>query len=162
MVTIPLHVPLHVATHPSVVPYQAFRYKDKDIVVAIGNDQQGTSFCQATGLQRLQADRKFSTNQARVKNRHLRTPVLQRMFHRRTAKEWEKILDQARVPATTVFSTRDLIRDPHIRYRRMIVGSNHASLIGSPMRLNKTKSKGATMAPPLGENSREILAEFET
>src|SRR5207253_3415275 len=38
---------------PSIVPYEAFRCKDEDLVLAIGNDNQWTSFCQAAGLERL-------------------------------------------------------------------------------------------------------------
>src|SRR5437879_6704317 len=55
------------SAHPSIVPYQAFRYKDKDIVLAVGNVHQAENFCHATGLERLFADRRFSTNPARVK-----------------------------------------------------------------------------------------------
>src|SRR5438445_12226224 len=75
------------SAHPSIVPYQAFRSKDKDLVLAVGNDQQWKNFCHATGLERLLADRRFSTNPARVRNRQLLIPVLERMFRRRNTKE---------------------------------------------------------------------------
>src|SRR3989441_9569927 len=91
------------SAHPSIVPYQAFRCKDRDLVLAIGNDRQWASFCQAAGLERLLADRRFSTNPSRVRNRQLLIPVLQRVFRRKNAKEWQRILVQAKVPATSVF-----------------------------------------------------------
>src|SRR2546425_760110 len=109
------------SAHPSIIPYQAFRCKDKDLVLGIGNDHQWTNFCSATGLQRLHVDRRFSTNQARVKNRRLLIPVLQRMFRRRDAKEWQNILDQAKVPVAPVLGIRDIVHDPHVLKRRMIV-----------------------------------------
>src|SRR2546428_2815019 len=65
------------SAHPSIVPYQAFRCKDKDLVVAIGNDSQWTNFCRATGQERLLADRRFSTNPLRVKNRQPLIPGLE-------------------------------------------------------------------------------------
>src|SRR5438445_2106912 len=130
------------SAHSSIVPYQAFRCKDKDLVLAIGNDNQWENFCRATGLERLIDDRRFSTNPARVKNRKILIPVLQRMFRRRDAKEWQKTLDQAKVPATPVFSIRDVVRDPHVRNRRMIVESKgDVPRLGSPMRFYKTKPK---------------------
>src|SRR5467141_2656646 len=112
------------SAHPSIVPYQAFRCKDSDLVLAIGNDHQWRNFCHATGLEGLIADRRFSTNPSRVKNRHLLIPVLQKTFLRRKVKDWHKILVQAKVPTTPVFSIRDVVRDPHVHNRRMIIRSD--------------------------------------
>src|SRR5438445_5895512 len=130
------------SAHPSIVPYQAFRSKDKDLVLAVGNDQQWKNFCHGTGQDRLLWDNRFSTNPSRVRNRRLLVPVLERMFRRREAKEWQTILAQAKVPATPVFSIRDVARDPHVRNRRMIVESKgDVPRLGSPMRFYKTKPK---------------------
>src|SRR5207248_1454590 len=144
------------SAHPSIVPYQAFRCKDKDLVLAIGNDHQWNNFCHATGLERLVTDRRFSTNPARVKNRHLLIPVLQHMFRRKKAKEWHGILVQAQVPATPVFSIRDVARDPQVLNRRMIITSRgDIPRLGSPMRFYKTKPNRTTSAPRLGQHSTE-------
>jgi formyl-CoA transferase/CoA:oxalate CoA-transferase len=147
------------SAHPSIVPYQAFRCKDKDIVLAIGNDHQWTNFCRATGQERLLADKRFSTNPARVKNRRLLIPTLQQMFHRKKAKEWHRTLVQANVPATAVFNIRDVIRDPHLRNRRIIVKSkNDTPHLGSPIRFYQMKPKRAISAPRLGQHTAEILS----
>ena len=149
------------SAHPSIVPYQAFRCKDKDLVVAIGNDNQWTNFCRATGQERLLSDRRFSTNPLRVKNRQLLIPVLERMFRRRKAKEWQRILVQAKVPATSVFSIREVVRDPHVRNRRMIIRYDRGiPRLGSPIRFYRTKPKRTESAPQLGEHTTEILAEL--
>src|SRR3989475_3985117 len=149
------------SAHPSIVPYQAFRCKDKDLVVAVGNDHQWTNFCHATGLERLMADSRFSANPSRAKNRRVLIPVLERMFRRRKAKEWQRLLVQAKVPATPVFNIRDVLRDPQVRNRRMIVRSKEdPPRLGSPMRFYKTKPKKTTPAPQLGQHTREILAEL--
>jgi formyl-CoA transferase/CoA:oxalate CoA-transferase len=149
------------SAHPSIVPYQAFRCKDNDLVVAIGNDHQWVNFCHATGLERLIADNRFSTNPSRVRNRRALIPVLERMFRRREVKEWHRILVQAKVPTTPVFNIRDVARDPQVRNRRMIVRSKKdPPRIGSPMRFYKTKPKKTTPAPQLGQHTKEILAEL--
>jgi crotonobetainyl-CoA:carnitine CoA-transferase CaiB-like acyl-CoA transferase len=149
------------SAHPSIVPYQAFRCKDKDLVLAVGNDHQWRNFCQATGQERLLADNRFLTNPARVKNRQILIPVLQRMFHRRNAKEWHRILVQAEVPAAPVFSIRDVVRDSQVRHRGMIMRPNgNIPSLGSPMRFYKTKPKKTTFAPQLGQHTTEILAEL--
>src|SRR5207245_5627086 len=63
------------SAHPSIVPYQAFRCKDRDLVLAIGNDHQWKNFCMAMGLYRLLDDQRCSTNPSRVKNRQLLIPL---------------------------------------------------------------------------------------
>jgi crotonobetainyl-CoA:carnitine CoA-transferase CaiB-like acyl-CoA transferase len=149
------------SAHPSIVPYQTFRCKDRDLVLAIGNDHQWTTFCHATGLERLLTDSRFSTNPSRVRNRRVLIPVLERMFRRREANEWQRILVQARVPATPVFNIQDVARDPQVRNRRMIVRSKEdPPRLWSPMRFHKTKPKKTTPAPQLGQHTKEILAEL--
>src|SRR6266571_327414 len=149
------------SAHPSIVPYQAFRCKDKDLVVAIGNDNQWRNFCRATGLERLLSDRRFSTNPLRVKNRQILISILQRMFRRRQAREWHRILVQAQVPATPIFTIRDVTRDHQVRNRGMIMKSDNKILrLGSPMRFYRTKPKRTESAPQLGEHTTEILAEL--
>jgi formyl-CoA transferase/CoA:oxalate CoA-transferase len=149
------------SAHPSIVPYQAFRCKDKDIVLAIGNNQQWTNFCHATGLERLLAHQRFSTNPSRVKNRHLLIPILQKTLRQRKAKDWYRILNRANIPATTVFSIRDTVHDPHVLNRKMIEGPGSKDpRLGSPMKFSKTKPKQATPAPQLGQHTKEILAEL--
>ncbi len=149
------------SAHPSIVPYQAFRCKDKDLVLAVGNDHQWGNFCHATGLEKLRADNRFSTNPLRVRNRRFLIPVLERKFRRRKANEWQRILDQANVPASPVFNIRDVARDPQVCNRRMIIRpSGDVPGLGSPMRFYKTKPKKTAPAPRLGQHTREILAEL--
>jgi crotonobetainyl-CoA:carnitine CoA-transferase CaiB-like acyl-CoA transferase len=149
------------SAHPSIVPYQAFRCRKGDLVLAIGNDQQWMSFCHATGQERLLADNRFSSNPSRVKNRHVLVPILNRMFRKRTTKEWHRILIRAKVPAASVFSIRDLARDSQVRNRSMIVRSEGGVLhLGSPIRFYKTKPKRTSAAPRLGQHSAEILSQL--
>ena len=151
------------SAHPSIVPYQAFRCKDKYLALAIGNDHQWTNFCHATGQERLLADRRFFTNPLRVRNRRLLIPVLERMFRRKTAKEWYRILARATVPATPVFSIRDVAQDSHVRHRGMILRSEaDAPHLGSPMRFYQTKPKKTTPASQLGQHTKKILKELSS
>jgi crotonobetainyl-CoA:carnitine CoA-transferase CaiB-like acyl-CoA transferase len=149
------------SVHPSIVPYQAFKCKDRYLVLAIGNDNQWKNFCHAMHQEKLLADNRFSTNPLRVRNRRFLVPVLERMFRRRKAKEWCEILVRANVPATPVFSIRDVVHDSHARHRGMIVRSqDDAPHLGSPIRFYGTKPKKTTPAPQLGQHTTELLAEL--
>src|SRR5207244_6337452 len=54
------------SAHPSIVPYQAFSARDREIIIAVGNDQQFQRLCQSLGLEKLSKERRFSTNTKRV------------------------------------------------------------------------------------------------
>src|SRR6267378_6135808 len=149
------------SAHPSIVPYQAFRCKNGDLVLAVGNDRQWTNFCHATGLERLLADWRYSTNPARVKNRKTLIPVLQRMFYRRDAKEWQTILDQAKVPSAPVYKIADMVRDPQIKHRGLFrsVRSEIPQLI-SPIQFINASKGPSNPAPKLGQDTRKVLQEL--
>lgn len=66
------HLPQRTGSlHPNIAPYgEIFETKDKQLITfAIGSDKQFERLCQLLGLSSLPADKRYSTNQARVKNR---------------------------------------------------------------------------------------------
>ena len=66
--------------HPNVVPYQTFRTRDGDVILAIGNDTQFARFCAGANLPQLASDTRFTTNSARITNRDALIPLIaQRM-----------------------------------------------------------------------------------
>ena len=130
------------SAHPSIVPYQAFNCKDKYLVLAIGNDQQWKNFCKAMGLEGLHEDVRFSTNRLRVKNRRPLISVLSRTFKTRDAKDWERILVEAEVPAAIVLDAREAIRNQQIVARKMVnLSRRKAARLGSPMKFLQDKSR---------------------
>src|SRR5256886_13598656 len=66
------------SAHPSIVPYQAFMCKDREIIIAIGNDQQFQRLCRSLGLDRLSEERRIRTHPSRVRNRQQLVPILLR------------------------------------------------------------------------------------
>jgi len=128
------------SAHPSIVPYQAFKCKDRYLVLAVGNDKQWTSFCKATGQEKLLASNRFITNKDRVKNRKHLIPVLQDLFRVKNAKDWEKLLVGARVPAAVVRGLPEVARDLQLRNRRMMLRGSQLGL-GTPMKFYRLGSK---------------------
>jgi crotonobetainyl-CoA:carnitine CoA-transferase CaiB-like acyl-CoA transferase len=57
--------------HPNIAPYgDSFRCADgKEVLLAIGSDRQFIDFCQIVDLQPIVTDARFSSNEARVRNR---------------------------------------------------------------------------------------------
>src|SRR5688572_12372768 len=63
--------------HAALVPYQAFKVADGEIIVAVGNDRQFERLCAILGLEQLARDERFRTNPARVVHRAELIPLLQ-------------------------------------------------------------------------------------
>ncbi|PZN07682.1 MAG: formyl-CoA transferase, partial [Bacillota bacterium] len=153
------------SAHPNLVPYQAFETADGHVMIAVGNDSLWRRFCEAAGRLDLADDPRFQANAGRVTHRDELLAELVPLMRTRTTAEWLELLDRAGVPAGPILSVADLVDDPHVRHRQMIVELEHprAGVIrvtGIPVKLSETP--GAIYAPPplLGQHTDEVLEEF--
>ena len=88
--------------HPSIAPYQSLRCADAPLAVACGNDGQFARLCAALGLAGLEADERFATNPARVRNREALEVLLEGGLASDTAANWQDRLSAVGVPAGKV------------------------------------------------------------
>jgi crotonobetainyl-CoA:carnitine CoA-transferase CaiB-like acyl-CoA transferase len=150
--------------HPNIVPYQSFSVSDGEITLAVGNDGQFTRLCAVLGLPALARDERFATNAARVANRSVLVPMLQRRLLDRPGGEWLDALEAAGVPAGPINDLAEMFSDPQIVHRGMarMLPSAHfreVPVVGSPLRLDGGRADACRAPPLLGEHSREVLRE---
>lgn len=88
--------------HPSIAPYELVACAEGDLVLAVGNDRQFASLCEALGAPWLATAASFATNPARVQHRKQLRAELENLLAARTAADWTKALAEARVPAGVV------------------------------------------------------------
>src|SRR6266581_4325808 len=105
------------SAHPSIVPYQAFMCKDRELIIAVGNDSQWQALCHTLGLEKLANLKEFSTNPQRVRNRQALIPILSRRLNSRKASYWNRLLNKSGVPAAPILSIADVVRDPQTQHR---------------------------------------------
>jgi len=150
------------SAHPSIVPYQAFRCKDKDLVIAVGNDIQWKSLCNALGLSNLATDRLFATNPSRVRNRDILIKILSKRLRGGTASHWHGIMVENGIPSTPVHSFSNISRDRQVNHRKMLIRSERGGIpqLGSPMRFLRSFNPGFREVPRLGQHTKEILDEL--
>src|SRR3989475_3808898 len=98
--------------HPNIVPYQPFRTRDGDIILACGNDNLFRKFCEAAGCQALAGDPRFATNGKRVENRAEMTRLLQAIFLAKTTREWVELLDAAGVANGPINDVAQVFQEP--------------------------------------------------
>lgn len=141
----------HGNEHVSIVPYQAFKTSDGDIVVAVGNDEQFTSFSKATA-QYWSDDERFKTNTSRVENRKILIPQITDILIQKSSQEWVTILENHGVPCGPVNNLQQILNDPHIKSRNIVqeIKSDDGTLvpiIANPINYSKTPMK-YNKAPP--------------
>ena len=153
--------------HPNIVPYQTFKAKDKEFIIACGNDKQFKDLCIAIGYPELLDNPHYLRNQDRVKHRDELVPLLSEYFLHKTAKEWVDAIHAVKVPVGVINSVEDALHEPQIQHRNMVVNIPHRlnsnfKVIGSPMKLSDTPVEYRHAPPQLGEHTAQILSCFKT
>jgi crotonobetainyl-CoA:carnitine CoA-transferase CaiB-like acyl-CoA transferase len=148
--------------HPNIVPYQPFRTKDGDVILACGNDNLFNKFCEVAGCQALAQDPRFSTNSKRVENREEITRLLAEIFAKRTTKDWCDALEAAGVPNGPINDLKQVFDEPQVLARGMKIELEHATagkvpLIASPMKFSGTPLEFRNPPPVLGQHTDEVL-----
>ena len=145
------------SAHPSIVPYQAFKCQDDYLVVAVGNDRQWQSFCNAIGLSRFSDDRRFSTNPMRVQNRHTLISTLAKMFRREKVAYWYKLLIDHGIPSAPVNTIGGVVNDKQVLSRGLIQRDRRTTRIASPLLFSTGRPSTSIDAPRLGEHTVPVL-----
>ncbi|MGA7730685.1 MAG: CoA transferase [Chloroflexia bacterium] len=152
--------------HPNIVPYQTFKAEDGWLVLAVGNDQQWTRFCQAVGRPDFISDERWVTNEARVHNRDTLVPILEELIASKSVEAWLMLLKEAKVPAGPVNTVDRALNDPRARARGMVQEVEHPGIgpvrmVASPLHLEATPPVIRRHPPMLGEHTEEILRELK-
>lgn len=140
--------------------YQSFPTADRNIVVAIGNDQMWVRFCSTIGLPELGEDPELRSNEGRREHRERIVREVSVPLRRRSADEWLTQLQREAVPASLIRSLSEVVADPHVRARRAILpvpGSPNAHSVHSPFRLNSVPEPRNERYPDLGADTESEL-----
>jgi crotonobetainyl-CoA:carnitine CoA-transferase CaiB-like acyl-CoA transferase len=151
--------------HASVVPYQAFPTRDGHVVVAVFAEKFWAGFCRAIERPELETDARFDSNPKRVERRSELVPMFEAVFPARTTAEWLARLQREGVPVAPINSVDQVVSDPQVLLRKMVVDLEHPTLgtlrtLGTPV-----KAEGASPfrpVPPrgLGEDTEPVLREL--
>ncbi len=151
--------------HATIAPYETFSTIDGEIVVAVGNDEIWRRFCPALGVPELAVDARFSTNRHRMANYDAMRPPIDRAFRTKTSAEWVAILNAAGVANGEVRNIGQMLTDPQLTARDMIVTLMHPTagatrVMGSPIKLSDTPPSLRSAPPTLGQHTNAVLQEL--
>jgi len=138
---------------------------DNDYVFMLTtNEEMWRALCNAMEQPELSDDPRFATPKARAKNNEELTAILNEWTGRYSKHEVMKILGSAGVPCGAVMDTVELLNDPHLRERQMIVDIEHPARgkISIPGCAVKLEDSPVTVvsAPLLGQHNAEVYGQM--
>ena len=151
--------------HPNVMPYQTFRTKDGNIIIATGNDGQYQRLCVAAGLPDAATDPRFATNALRIANRDACTALLADAMKTKTTTEWVAALEIVGVPCGPINRLNEVYADPQIQHRGLKISVPHplagdVPLTANPIKYSRTPITYDRAPPMVGQHADEVLMEL--
>ncbi|HTW54156.1 MAG TPA: formyl-CoA transferase [Stellaceae bacterium] len=135
-----------------------------DHVLIFCQQQMWQAFCGAMGQPALAADPRFATGDARWDNRAQLEPMIEAWTRSHTKHEIMKILGDAGVPCGACQDTGEVLADPHLKAREMIVDIDYPTrgtyqTVGCPVKMSDSPAE-ITRPPLLGEHTDALLGEL--
>lgn len=151
--------------HQSISPFGEVVTKDGTMMVAAGNDVLFRKLCELIGRGVLADDDRFRSNDLRVANLKELINELNKIFMNKNTYEWMEILNNGGIPCSPVNRISQIVKDPQIIERDMIIETinskgSRVKIPGNPLKFSKTKCKVENAAPLLGEHTKEVLCKY--
>lgn len=145
--------------------YKAFRCADGRWVNIGPSNRLWSATCGVLGVSELVEDPRFATPTLRTEHHRELSTALQAAFLTRDADHWIGAFQAAGVPVGPIKTVPEVLDDPHVRAREMVVEVDHPVIgrmktLGVPVKLSETPGRVTRAAPTLGQHTDEVLAEL--
>jgi len=121
--------------HPNIAPYgETFLCADqKQLVLAIGSNQQFSKLCHCLSLQDLPEEKNYSTNQNRVLHRDELARILQSKLEKETRDYWMNLFIEQGVPSGSIRSMDEIFETDFAKsmVREEVISQQHTKRVTS-------------------------------
>jgi len=151
--------------HPNLVPYQAFRTADGNIMLAVGNDRQFAACMDTIGRGELANEGSFSSNDARVGNRQALVAIIQERLQEDTTETWLEAFAASGVPAGPINDIGEVLSNEYAQERGLVRHVDNGAgdsvpTVSNPVSFSTTPVCYEKAPPLLGEHTDEVLREW--
>jgi len=153
------------SAHPVAAPYQAFPTRDGWINIGAISQANWERTAGVLGRPDLLVDARFATNGARMRHREALVAEMSALLGKRDTDTWVAEFELAGVPAGPVKSMGQVLDDPQVKARGMLVEVDHpvagtVTALGCPIKFSHGDGVTRRGAPLYGEHTAEVLAEL--
>jgi len=148
-------------------PYDAYQAKDGWVFIGTATSKQWESLCSVTGKQKLVNDHKFKTIRDRCKLENLPffSEWLNSWVADKKVDEVVKKLNNVGVPCAPVLTLTQVLSDPHVKERKMVVeverpGIGKIPIVGIPIKLSETPGEIKNLEPAVGEHNEDVYGNI--
>ena len=148
----------------SLVPTaDLFKTGDGYILLAVNFERQVLALMRALGRADALDDPRFSDEMARFQNGDALREIIEAALAAKPAREWEKILNDAGAPCSSIWNLEEVIDHPQLAARKAIhqleTPDGPARFAGLGFQLAHGGGKIDRAAPRLSEHTSDVLAE---
>ena len=140
-------------------PSDLYQTMDGYVYIAANGQNLYEKLCQGIGDERMKDD-KFATNDLRVENHEELDGIIQGWAGKMTNNDLCAFLDQLGIPNAPVMSVEDLVRDPYLKERELLLNIEDPVLGEIPLMASPIKMEGGRkdhLPPPLlGQDNKEV------
>ncbi|BCJ88546.1 CaiB/BaiF CoA transferase family protein [Effusibacillus dendaii] len=154
------------STLPGITPSNTYVCKDgKYVVIGANGDGIFKRLMAAIGYPEYAEDPRFQNNAGRSEHADFLDSIIEGWTKTKTIDEALKVLDEARVPAGSIYSIADIAADPHFQARGMIRevevnGIGKLKVPGIVPKLSETPGDIDWVGPELGQHTEEVLQKM--
>ena len=148
--------------HASSVPFEPFDTADGEIMLAVGNDKIWRTFCALVARPEWAEDPRFLSNPLRSSHYEVLRPLIAEVLLQHPTARWQQLFDENGVPNGPINTIEQVVSDPQILHREMIVEMDHpvadkVKVPGVPIKMSASQGVVAKAAPLLGEDTASVL-----
>lgn len=150
--------------HPSITPFETFKTRDGEIMIAAGNDILFQALCEVIGCPELAKDERFASNLIRTENFNALREAINAAMVTDSVSSWLEKLTARKIPCARINTIETLFLDEQLAARNMLIpiqGETSFQIAGNPVKFNGEPDMVEAEAPPkLGQHNGEILKQL--
>lgn len=146
-------------------PFNSYKTKDGYVTIAVANNSLFQKLTTAMDREDLPQNELYRENYQRKANEDQLNEEVENWTKQYFTSEVCEILDKAGVPVGPILTIDDLIEDPHLKEREMLVDIDHPILgkityPGNPIKMSESSEVAFERAPLLGEHEEYVLKQI--
>jgi len=132
------------------------------VIFAVGNQRLWENFINVLGCENLNDDPRFADMKSRNQHPGELKEIIEEITCNKTTGHWVELMEKAGVPCGRIRTIDQVLTDPHVDVREMVVERDHPTagpikLTGVPTKLSLTPGDVLLPPPTLGQHTEEIL-----
>ncbi len=151
------------ARHATIAPFAAFATADSHIIIAAGNDALFRKLAAALVRPDIADNASFASNALRARNVEELTGALESALCTATTAHWLDVLTEAGIPCGPINDVQQVLNDPQVLARNMVVRVNdpdvgELKMAGNPIKMSAFADPTARGPVPDLDSDREHIA----